>query len=62
MMSTWFSRAKVMTSRFPVCEQYPSGTKIKGNFFCRLCMFDEMKKPLGENLVLYPLRWMVRVD
>jgi len=27
-----------------------------------LCMFDEMKKPLGENLALYPPRGMVCVD
>jgi len=25
-------------------------------------MFDEMKKPLGENLALYPPRGMARVD
>jgi len=25
-------------------------------------MFDEMKKPLGEIITLYPPRWMTRTD
>jgi len=32
------------------------------SLFFQLRMFDEMKKPLGENLVLYPPRGMARVD
>ena len=39
MMSTCFSRAKVMTSRFLVCEQFLSGTKLTGSYFVSFLCF-----------------------
>jgi hypothetical protein len=35
--------------------------RYKG-LFCRFRIYDEMKKPLGENLALYLPRGMAHVD
>jgi len=51
-----------MISIFLVCEYVPVQYEDTRILFCRFRMFDEMKKPLGENLALYPLREMARVD
>jgi len=61
-MSTCFSRAKLMTPRFLVCVNSARLVLNSRILFCRLYMFKEIKKTLGENLALYPPREMARAD
>ena len=64
MMWTWFCRAKLMTSRFQVCEQCPSSTEITGSSFCRLCMFDGIwGNHWGKiSLCIHPEGWHAWID
>ena len=58
MMSTRFSQAKVMTSKFLVCEQCPSGTKITGSYFVGLvCLMKWRNHWVKVSLYIHPEGW-----
>ena len=55
MMSTWFSRAKVMTSRCFVCEYCPSGTEIQGSYFIGfVCLMKWRNRWVKISLCIHP--------
>jgi hypothetical protein len=63
MMSTCFSQAKVMTSRFLVCEQCPSGTKITGSYFVGfVCQMKRRNHWVKISLCIHPKGWHVRIE
>ena len=63
MMSTWFSRANVMTSRFLVCEECLSGTKVKGSsnvgFVCLMKWRNHWDK---ISLCIHSEGWKTWID
>ena len=62
-MSTWFSRAKVITSRFLMCEYCPSGTKITGSYFVSfVCMMKLRNYWVKISLCMHPEGWHAWID
>jgi len=62
IISTWFCRAKVMTTGFFVCEYCPSATKTQGPYFVGfVCLMKWRSQWVNISLCIRP-RGMARVD
>ena len=62
LMSTWFSRAKIMTG-FLVCEWSPSGTKITGAYFVGCVYLMKWRNRWVKiSLFIHPEWWHAWID
>jgi hypothetical protein len=63
IMSTWFSRAKLMTSKFVVCEHCLSGTWIRVSYLVDLvCEMKWRNHWVKISLCIRPERWHAWID
>jgi len=63
MMSTWYSRAKIKTSRLLVCEQCPLSTKLTGFYFVGfVCLMKWRSHLLKISLSIHADGWHAWID